>query len=158
MFPISPVGHSVHLKNSCSLAYQTYPAPVISKSRVTLNSSNGSFWKGCGATKHTQSCRKKNVRYIRHDIGLLAQRGLDMFFSVRQLRRTKIQSIFQQNALTFLGFEHLPTCRCKSGYICYSATGAVYVKKKIMYIYPINMISDIGYDIRHDIIDDIIMI
>jgi hypothetical protein len=69
VFPISPVGHSVHLKKSCGLAYQTSPAPHISKSRVTLNSSNGSFRKRCWATRHTQSCRGKNVRYIRHDIG-----------------------------------------------------------------------------------------
>ena len=69
VFSIAPVGHSVHLKKSCGLAYQTSPAPVISKSRVTLNSSKGSSRKGYGATRHTQSCRKKIVRDIRQDIG-----------------------------------------------------------------------------------------
>ena len=53
---ISPVGHRVHLKNSCDLAYQTSPPPVISKSCMTLKSPNGSILKGYGATRHTQSC------------------------------------------------------------------------------------------------------
>jgi hypothetical protein len=75
------VGHSVHLKESCCLAYQTSPAPVTSKSRVTLNSSNGSFRKGYGATRHTQSCTNIYVRYIRHDIGY--DIGYDIICDIR---------------------------------------------------------------------------
>jgi hypothetical protein len=67
--PIAPVGHSVHLKKSCGLAYQTSPAPVISKSRATLNSSNGSLLYGNGATKHTQSWKQNNIIKIGYDIG-----------------------------------------------------------------------------------------
>ncbi len=67
--PIAPVGHSVHLKKSCGLAYQTSPAPVISKSWATLNSSNGSLLNGNGATKHTQSCIQNNIMNIGYDIG-----------------------------------------------------------------------------------------
>jgi hypothetical protein len=65
---IAPVGHHVHLKKSCGLAYQTSPAPVISKSRVTLNSSNGSLLNGYGVTKHTQSCVQNNTMIIGYDI------------------------------------------------------------------------------------------
>jgi hypothetical protein len=81
---IAPVGHSVHLNNSCCLAYKTSPAPVISKSRVTLNSSNGSFRKGYGATRNTQSFPQKNVRYIRHHIGY--DIGYDIICDIRASR------------------------------------------------------------------------
>ena len=53
----APVGHSVHLKNYCGLAYHTSSPPVISKSRMTLSSANGSSLNGKGATRQTQSCK-----------------------------------------------------------------------------------------------------
>jgi hypothetical protein len=59
--------------------------------------------------------------------------------------------IFPQNAFDVLGIR-TPDCRCKSGYMYHSATGAVYVlKKKLMYLYLFDMIPDIRYDIRYDI-------
>ncbi len=50
---------SFNFKKSCCLAYQTSPPPETSKSRVTLNFSNGSVQKGNGATRYKQSCMQK---------------------------------------------------------------------------------------------------
>ncbi len=68
VFPISPVEHSVHLKNSCCLAYQTSPAPVISKSRVIEFIQWLVQERVWGDKSHTIE-QEKNVRYIRHDVG-----------------------------------------------------------------------------------------
>ena len=175
VFPISPVEHSVHLKNSCCLAYQTSPAPVISKSRVTLNASNGSFLKGYGATRHTQSCRKKNVRCIRHDIGYdiisdilcdiryervffynlygvlqasAGRRGLVKFFSVR---RTKKVIIFPTKCLWCFGDSNTRLQVQIRLHVPLSHWCCICTLKILLYLYPFDMIPDIRYDIRYDI-------
>ena len=138
VFSTAPVGHSVHLKKSCGLAYQTSPAPVISKSRVTLNSSKGSSRKGYGATRHTRSCRKKIVRDIRQDIR--SDIGYDITYK-SQISGMISGMIFPKKKIHMnkkaqhVIWNRTPAYRLTRGCMYRSDTVAVNIMRKIIYIY-----------------------
>ena len=90
-------------------------------------------------------------RFFNHLWGVLrasaGRRGLLRFLVFAEQKKS---SSFQQNAFDVLGFEH-PTAGANQA-TCPTQPLVLYMYlKKLMYLYPFDMIPDIRYDIRYDI-------